>query len=187
LDAIAFGEVSAEKANCLVTYSRKKADGSVYNTGMIAYILTNQSGQWAMQFRAPIGEAVGEDSGAVRSARRVLDEFFVAFNAADNARLQPLSNYPHAFMMADGRVAVAAGPEELVTNFEAMRANEGWAKSTLDSAVVAHATAEQVHFDIVFSRLHADGKVYRTVPARWVVTNGDGHWGLQFRSLMPPR
>ncbi len=183
--SIAFGLVSAEKANCTVEYFRERTENRYKYWGQMALILLKRDGEWRIQFRALLEPDSSAEAESIAAARKVLDEFFMAFNKSDNARLQALSNYPHAFIMAEGKASISKKASELVTNFDAMRANERWHSSTLDSAVPSYASKTQVHFDVVFSRLRADGTIYRSVPATWIVTNKNGHWGLQVRSLMP--
>lgn len=118
--------------------------------------------------------------------RKVLEEFFVAFNNADNEALRKVNNYPHTFLLGNGRTIIDLEPAEFAIDFERLRESEGWGYSTLDSATAGLGSEDKVHYDIVFSRYHEDGTLYRTVPAHWIVTNKDGHWGIQFRSILPP-
>ena len=118
-------------------------------------------------------------------ARQLLDDFFVAFNAADNPAMRKLANFPHAFIFGNGRMQVSADASEFGIDFAGMRAREQWDKSTLDSVRAVDVSEDKVHFEIVFSRYRPDGTIYWTVPALWIVTRQDGHWGIQLRSLMP--
>ena len=117
---------------------------------------------------------------AEKDARQALDDFFVAFNAADNDALQNYSNYPHAFVGSNGDIRIIEDRWEM--NFDAMREREGWHHSTLDSCEVSMEFEGKVHFNMVFSRYKADGTVYRTVPGQWIVTKKDGRWGVQLKS-----
>ena len=130
------------------------------------------------------GDAVPE-----LEARRVLEAFFEAFNAADNEAMRDTLNFPHAFLInfseEETRFVMAQDRSELSTNFDGMRQSEGWAYSTLDSVVYSRVSPVKVHCELVFSRYKTDGTIYWTVPALWIVTKQDGHWGVQFRSLMP--
>lgn len=116
----------------------------------------------------------------VRIAKKTMEDFFVDFNAADNEALQEHMNYPHIFLTGNGRARMQE--ERMDMNFDAMREREGWAKSTLDSVEPSMVFDGKVHFNLVFSRVGTDGKVYRTVPGQWIVTRQDGHWGVQVRS-----
>ena len=49
-----------------------------------------------------------------------------------------------------------------------------------------HAGENKVHFAIRFSRHREDGTCYVTHEAIWIVTQLDGHWGVQARSSFAP-
>ena len=122
---------------------------------------------------------------AEAAAKQLIDDFFVAFNAEDNDALQKIANYPHSFLLGNGRVITAKSADELVMNFDSMKEREGWHHSTLDAYKVCQSSAEKVHVELTFSRYKEDGTNYWTVPALWIVTKQDDKWGIQFRSLMP--
>ena len=117
---------------------------------------------------------------AEKDARKALNGFFDAFNAADNDALQDYCNYPHAFVGREGSIRIIEDRWEM--NFDTMRERENWKKSTLDSARAFLVKEDKVHFEIVFSRHNTDGEVYRTVPGLWIMTKQDGKWGLSLRS-----
>lgn len=173
------------KVHCSVVYSRYASDGTRYRTAAVFYIMTKKDGHWGMQFRGPMPLDGDVREASEKLGRALLDEFFIAFNAGDNKVLRVITNWPHAFLLGNGRLSVAKEPAQLTMNFERMRESEGWHRSTLDSATVVAKSDDVLYIEIVFSRHHSDGTKYRSVPALWILTNNDGHWGLQFRSLMP--
>ncbi|TDI25848.1 MAG: hypothetical protein E2P06_03865 [Acidobacteria bacterium] len=117
-------------------------------------------------------------------ARAALDEYFRAWNAADNAAVAAISNFPRVSLGQNGQVVVRETPEEIATDFEELRLS-GWDHSRLDLAEAIHVSADKVHFRIVFSRYSADGTPYTTAPGLYVITNQNGHWGLQLQSILP--
>ena len=117
-------------------------------------------------------------------ARAALDEYFRAWNAADNDAVAAISNFPRLSLGLNGQVVVRETPEEVVTDFEVLR-QSGWDHTTLDLAEAVHVSPDKVHFRIVFSRYSADGNPYTTAPGLYVVTNQNGHWGLQLQSILP--
>jgi hypothetical protein len=119
-------------------------------------------------------------------ARVALDEYFRSWNAADNEDIARISNFPRVSVGPSGQIVVRETPEEIVTDFDALRDAQGWDYSSLDLVDAVHVSEGKVHFRIVFSRRHADGAPYSTVPALYVITKQNGHWGLQLQSLMPP-
>lgn len=52
LDSCTVTASSANKVHCEITFSRYKADNSVYGTGRVMYIFTNHDGHWGMQLRS---------------------------------------------------------------------------------------------------------------------------------------
>jgi hypothetical protein len=117
-------------------------------------------------------------------ARAALDEYFRAWNAADGAAVAAISNFPRLSLGQNGQAVVRTPEEVAATDFDALR-QSGWDHSTLDLAEAVHVSADKVHFRIVFSRYTADGSPYTTVPGLYVITNQNGHWGLQLQSILP--
>ena len=75
--------------------------------------------------------------------------------------------------------------EDIAIDFDTLRAAELWDHSTLDLVDVAHSSEDKVHFRVVASRRYVDGSPYRTNPGLYIVTQQDGHWGLQLQSVLP--
>ena len=126
-------------------------------------------------------EADREDETAARAA---LDEYFRAWNAADNDAVAAVSNFPRVSLGQNGQVVVRETREEIATDFGVLR-QSGWDHTTLDLSESIHVSPDKVHFRIVFTRYSADGSPYTTMPALYVVTNQNGHWGLQLQSILP--
>lgn len=126
---------------------------------------------------------VAQDEAA--EARAVLEEYFRAWNDADNSVIAKISNFPRVSLGGNGLVVVRENPEEIAIDFEALRNAEGWDHSTLDLVDAVQASGEKVHFRVVVSRRRADGMAYRTAPALYIVTKQNGHWGLQLQSILP--
>ena len=120
----------------------------------------------------------------LQDARAALDEYFRAWNAEDNEAVAAACNYPRLSLGGNGQVTVREGPADVVTDFARLRQTEGWDHSTIDHAEPLQVAPDKVHFEVVFSRRHADGTAYRTVPSLFIVTRQDGKWGLQFQSIL---
>ncbi len=118
-------------------------------------------------------------------ALRAIEGFFEGFNARDDRQIRESLNFPH-IRLASSTVRVIERPEDFHTPFEALRKAEGWNHSTLDSAEVIHTGAGKVHFAVRFSRYRDDGECYVTHEAVWIVTQLEGHWGVQARSSFAP-
>ncbi len=132
--------------------------------------------QSAAPVRAQDGEA---------EARAALEEYFRAWNAADNDAIATISNFPRLSLGGNGQVVLRESPEDIAIDFDLLRQAEGWDHSTLDLVETVHVSDDKVHFRIVFSRRRADGRSYRTVPGLYVITRQGGHWGLQLQSVLP--
>lgn len=124
--------------------------------------------------------------GPEAEARKALDAYIAAFNDEDNAAVAAASNFPRLTIGLDGQIVVRENPEEILIDFRVLRAAEMWDHTTLDLVDAAHVSPDKVHFRVVTSRRLADGRPYRTTPALYIVTNHDGHWGLQIQSMLPP-
>lgn len=122
-------------------------------------------------------------AAADTAARTVVDEFFVAFNAADNQRLGQLLNYPHVFLLGEGTLRTALLPEDAHTDFESLRTTQGWVRSSIQEIETLSVAPNAVIFRLTFQRHDKTGKAYWTTPAIWIVTRHDDHWGIQVRSL----
>ncbi|MCZ6640796.1 MAG: hypothetical protein O7F71_04425 [Gammaproteobacteria bacterium] len=189
-DDITVTRSSPEKVHLRVVFSRYGSDGKAYLTAGVFYVVTLKGGRWGVQFRG-LGRAPGavltdEQTTAEFSAHETVLDFFTAFNASDNAGVRESLNLPHAFLVNGGRLMAAmddSGPG-VVMNFDAMREREGWYMSSLDSLEPVVIAPTVVAYELVFSRYHKNGLRYRSIPALWILTKQDGHWGIQFRSLM---
>ncbi len=176
---------SADKVHLALDFNRYQADGELYFTGNVFYVITKKEDHWGIQMRSGGGgEEPSEDRAEILAgARAAVLGYMKAFNAADADETSSHLNYPHLFMMG-GRVALAEDGSAR-PNFEQMRTSEGWHFSTFDSLEPSLVTPNKVHWEIVFSRWHPDGTRYWSVPAMWITTKVGDHWGIQLRSLMP--
>lgn len=189
-DRITRGQSSEEKVNFAVEYSRLNARGEVYSRGYVFYVVTRQNGHWGMQYRAP-GAVVGENSAEQNIAREealaAVDDFFVAFNAADNSALLNSNHVPQV-MMNGGRFIYAKTTNSGIVsmNFQRLRESENWNSSAMTDLQLVNVTANQVIIELSFERFNSDEEKYLTVPALWVLAKRNNKWGVEFRSLMPP-
>ena len=190
-DKITPRQSSDHKVNFEVEYSRLNAAGEVISSGYVFYVVTNDEGHWGMQYRAP-GQLRSESDEAVLidarlAAIALVDEFFVAFNAADNAALLKVSHVPQVMLSAGQYIFAETSASPIVTmNFERMRERENWHSSELGDFEVVNVSENQVIVELSFERFNPNAEHYLTGPAVWVLSKRKGSWGVEFRSLMPP-
>lgn len=140
----------------------------------------------ALAFATCTTVLLSAQSDAESEARAALDEYFRAWNAADNEAVVDVSNFPRVSFGRNGQVVVREQPSDIEIDFDLLRRSEGWDHTTLDLVEAMQVSPDKVHFRVVSSRRTADGSAYRTVPALYILTNQDGHWGLQLQSILPP-
>ena len=149
---------------------------------MMSYLLRH--GAAVVMALAVFAPAAAQD-GPEAEAHAALDEYFRAWNDADNEAIAAISNFPRVSVGANGQIVVRETAEDIAIDFASLRAAERWDHSTLDLVDVAHVSVDKVHFRGVTSRRYADGSPYRTNPGLYIVTLQDGHWGLQLQSVLP--
>jgi len=189
-DKITARQASESKVNFEVEYSRRNAVGEVLSRGYVFYVVTEQDGHWGMQYRAPgtlPTESGGEEANTARQAATALvDQFFVAFNAADNEALLKVNHVPQIMLSAGQFIDAQDITAPIVTmDFERMRERENWHRSALTDFTIVNASQSQVIVELSFERYDPSGEHYLTGPAVWVLTQREGRWGVEFRSLMP--
>jgi hypothetical protein len=122
-----------------------------------------------------------------QAALRTLDAFMAAFNARDVEAWIATLNFPHV-RIASGGVAVFPDAAAFRNNFEFARFAEqtGWSRSEWTERRVIQAGPDKVHLAVVFTRFREDGSVLARYESLYVVTEQDGHWGVQARSSYAP-
>jgi hypothetical protein len=130
-----------------------------------------------------ISAAGMEESERETEARRPIDDFFTALNARNIEGCRRSLHYPH-IQIAGNALSILNDPESLEIDFQLL-ANEGWTYSTLDSCSMRQSCDEKVHFEVQLSMHRANDSRYATYQALWIVTNIDGIWGIQCRSIFP--
>ena len=190
-DKITPGQSSDQKVNFEVEYSRLNTAGEVISRGYMFYVVTNNEGRWGMQYRAPGQLSPKPDEAVLIDARQaaiaLVDEFFVAFNAADNAALLKVNHVPQIMLSAGQFILAEDIASPIVTmNFERMRERENWHSSELGDFEVVNVSENKVIVELSFERFNLDAEHYLTGPAVWILNRRQGSWGAEFRSLMTP-
>ena len=119
------------------------------------------------------------------AAEAWLARFLEAWNSADLEAVRAELHYPHVTIGPAGQVIVAETASEFRTDFEQMREREGWASSSFEALTATSSSPTKVHFQCTFKRFHEDGTLYGSGRVLYIVTEQEGHWGMQLRSGVP--
>jgi len=127
-----------------------------------------------------------EESDSINKAMLVLDSFMYSFNARDMNSWSETLNYPHV-RIAGGKVIVWDTKEEYsATNVFNRLTATGWDHSAWVSRDVVLVSKNKVHISTVFQRYDKDNNPMKKYQSLYVVTNDEGHWGIQARSSLAP-
>lgn len=123
---------------------------------------------------------------AIENAMRVLDSFMTHFNARDMEQWSETLNYPHV-RFAGSEVTVWDTKEEYssVNIFDRLTST-GWHHSAWLSRKVILVSEDKVHISTVFQRYDKSNNPLKQYQSLYIVTNKDGHWGVQARSSLAP-
>lgn len=120
-------------------------------------------------------------SDTAKIAMRVMEDYLAALNRGDEKGVNDACNFPHV-RLAGGKVGVwQTHGDYKLEDFKA-RAGDGWHHSTWDERTVIHAGEKKVHLKVKFNRWKKDGALIGTFETIYIVTDQDGHWGIQARS-----
>ena len=119
------------------------------------------------------------------AAEAWLARFLEAWDSADLEAVRAELHYPHVTIGPAGQVIVAETASEFRTDFEQMREREGWASSSFEDFTATSSSPTKVHFQCTFKRFHEDGTLYGSGRVLYIVTEQEGHWGMQLRSGVP--
>ena len=127
-----------------------------------------------------------EESDSINNAMQVLDSFMYSFNARDMNSWSETLNYPHV-RIAGGKVTVWDTKEEYSsTNVFNRLTATGWDHSAWLSKDVVLVSKNKVHISTVFQRYDKNNNPMKKYQSLYVVTNDEGHWGVQARSSLAP-
>jgi hypothetical protein len=117
----------------------------------------------------------------LKIAMGVMDDYLNALNRGDEKGVNDACNFPHV-RLAGGKVVVWQNHGDYKLEDFVARAGDGWHHSTWDERSSIHAGDKKVHLKVKFSRWTESGKLIGTFETIYIVTEQDGHWGIQARS-----
>ena len=123
---------------------------------------------------------------AIENAMQVLDSFMTSFNARNMEEWSETLNYPHV-RFAGSEVTLWNTKEEYsaIDIFERL-ASTGWHHSAWLSRKVILVSKNKVHISTIFQRYDENNNPLKQYQSLYIVTNKDGHWGVQARSSLAP-
>ena len=181
-------QVGPTKAHLAGHYSRYNVEGEQLWSPLITYIVTKQGDHWGIQSRFAAGVAdVPETRRAESAAAAVaaVEAYFTALNdPTDTEGWAATLNYPHV-RVADGTVEMWDTAGDYVNGSQGGR-QRTWIRTRLDQAEPVQVGAGGVNVAVRFSRLNLAGETLSSYEAVYLVTNRDGHVGIQARSSFAP-
>lgn len=127
---------------------------------------------------------MSEDSAAIESAQKCLDDFMAAFNARDLPAFEKTFNFPSVRLASNTLVIIEPGYHK--SQMFETGALSDWHHSAWKRRNVIHAGTDKVHIDTRFTRYRADGSEIGSFDSIYVVTCESGHWGIKARSSFAP-
>jgi len=123
---------------------------------------------------------------AIENAMQVLDSFITSFNARNMEEWSETLNYPH-IRFAGSEVTLWNTKEEYssIDIFERL-SSTGWHHSAWLSRKVILVSKNKVHISTIFERYDENNNPLKQYQSLYIVTNKDGHWGVQARSSLAP-
>lgn len=112
---------------------------------------------------------------------RVLDDYMSALNRGDEPAINDACNFPHV-RLAGGKVVVWPNHGDYKLDDFVARAGDGWHHSRWDERTPIHVGPGKVHLKVKFSRFKQDNTLIGAFETIYIVTDQDGHWGIQARS-----
>jgi len=127
-----------------------------------------------------------DNKNAIDEAMLVLDSFMHNFNLRDMKTWSETLNYPHV-RFAGSEVTVWDTKEEYsaIDIFDGL-ASTGWHHSAWLSRKVTLVSENKVHISTIFQRYDENNNPLKQYQSLYIVTNKDGHWGVQARSSLAP-
>jgi hypothetical protein len=181
-------QVGPRKAHVAGHYSRYNINGEQIRTTVITYIVTKQGDNWGVQSRFAAGRADISETRRADSAGAAVAavEAYVAAlnNPIDTTAWAATLNYPHV-RLADGLVEMWDTAEDYVQGSQTGRLR-AWARTRLDWAEPVQVGGGGVNVAVQYSRLNRHGETLASYEAVYLVTNRDGHVGIQAGSSFAP-
>ena len=126
------------------------------------------------------------DQTAITLAMGTLDEFMLGINKKDLEAVSVTLNYPHV-RFASGNVVIFKSATSYINRkiYKTLTDN-GWDHSGWLSRDAVLSSPDKVHIATVFRRYNKFNEAIGTYESLYIVTQKNGHWGIQARSSFAP-
>ena len=120
------------------------------------------------------------DPEVARKAYDVVVRYIAAINAGDGAAVTETLNFPHFRIGFRGNVTYYPDDSaDHLGNFRNRTSADGWHRSVVDDMEAIFTLPTKAHVSVNFRRLRADGSEIGAYHSFYIITEIDGHWGLQ--------
>jgi hypothetical protein len=126
------------------------------------------------------------DQKAVSLAMGTLDEFMLGFNKKDLEAVSVTLNYPYVRFASDNVVIFKSAKSFIDQKIYKTLTDGGWDHSRWLSRDVLLSSPDKVHIATAFRRYNKFNEAIGTYESLYIVTQKNGHWGIQARSSLAP-
>jgi hypothetical protein len=178
--------VGKAKVHVAGQYTRYNVEGKPLRTSVVMYIVTKLNERWAIQSRFGAGQLNLTDSeriDMVSSAKAAVETYVSSLNSMDDEKLAKSLNYPYV-LIANGMIEFWRTPEEYTTGLELGR-QRTWSHSKLGSIEAVQVADGGINMAVRFDHYNTKGNKLSAYEAVLLVTNREGHWGIQACSRLP--
>ena len=120
------------------------------------------------------------DQEIEKTAFDVGRRYIAAINAGDEEGVRDAFNFPHFGIGLGGRVIhypdASTNP---LANFREKTLTDGWHHSEVDKLEALATFPGKAHIGVHFRRLREDGSEIGAYYSLYIITEVDGHWGIQ--------
>ena len=180
-------QVGQDKVHIAGRWIRFDENDNPTISSLVTYVITNRDGHWGLQSRFGAGQ-FSDDSAVVSAtaaqATAAVAAYFAAFNSHDPQRLADAIHIPHV-RIAGIDVEYWQTPEDFMNGTEPGR-QRTWQESRFENLKVVQASANSANVTLRYTLLGAEGSELSEYEALFLVTQRDGEWKVQARSVMGP-
>lgn len=120
------------------------------------------------------------DNTVADKAHRVVERYFAGLNAGDRAAVTDTLNFPHFRIGSTGNITHYPNSNaDHLENFRNRTRADGWHRSVIDKLETIFTLPTKAHVNVNFRRLREDGSEIGSYFSLYVITQIDGHWGIQ--------